>query len=197
MQRKPELKLDWCSYEAAKYAVMHWHYSRAMPAAKLNKIGIWEDDRFVGVIIFGRGATPRLLERYGLKQTEGCELVRIAMRDHYHPVSRCVAIAIKILKKHNPGLRLIVSFADPEQNHKGGIYQAGNWIYTGRTQPESRVLYKGRIMHRRSAGSVRGSIKGLVQTEKTWKHRYLYPLDKEMRIQVEALRQPYPKAPKA
>ena len=27
-QSKPTLKLDWCSHEAAKYAVEHWHYSK-------------------------------------------------------------------------------------------------------------------------------------------------------------------------
>jgi len=100
VQEKPNLRLDWCSFKAAKYAVEHWHYSKVMPAAKLNKIGMWENERFVGAIIFGRGAAPNLLKPYGLKQTEGCELVRIAMRDHYHPVSRCVAIAIRMLKKH-------------------------------------------------------------------------------------------------
>ena len=31
---KADLKLDWCSYQAAKWAVEHWHYSKTMPVAK-------------------------------------------------------------------------------------------------------------------------------------------------------------------
>ena len=52
------LHLDWCSYEAAKYAVEHWHYSHSLPIGKLVKIGVWEDDQFIGAVVFGYGANP-------------------------------------------------------------------------------------------------------------------------------------------
>ena len=48
MSDKVDLRLDWCSYEAAKYAVEHWHYSKRMPKSKLAKIGVWEDGEFIG-----------------------------------------------------------------------------------------------------------------------------------------------------
>ncbi len=35
-----DLRVDWCSHKAAKYAVTHWHYSRTMPSGKLAKIGL-------------------------------------------------------------------------------------------------------------------------------------------------------------
>jgi len=47
-QNKVELKLDWCSYQAAKYAVENWHYSKCMPVGKLVKIGVWEDKKYIG-----------------------------------------------------------------------------------------------------------------------------------------------------
>ena len=28
MSSKPKLHIDWCSHEAAKFAVMNWHYSK-------------------------------------------------------------------------------------------------------------------------------------------------------------------------
>ena len=37
-----DLRLDFCTHEAAKHAVLRWHYSRAMPSAKLVRIGVWE-----------------------------------------------------------------------------------------------------------------------------------------------------------
>jgi hypothetical protein len=59
------LYLDWCSHEAAKFAVEHWHYSKVIPKSKLAKIGVWEDGTFIGAIIFGVGATADLVKAYG------------------------------------------------------------------------------------------------------------------------------------
>jgi len=75
-----ELLVDWCSYEAAKYAVMHWHYSRSMPTPPRLTIGAWEDGVFIGVVIFSRGSNNNMLKPYDLEITEGCELTRIALR---------------------------------------------------------------------------------------------------------------------
>ena len=128
---KSDLKLDWCSHSAARYAVEHWHYSRRMPSGKLVKIGAWERGEFVGAIIYGRGATPEIGKPYGLEQTEICELVRIALKEHVSPVSRMIAVSLRMLKRWSPGLRMVVSFADTTQGHHGGIYQASGWCYTG------------------------------------------------------------------
>ena len=47
-----DLRVDWCDYQAAKYAVMHWHYSKAMPAGRNVYLGVWESNRFVGAVLF-------------------------------------------------------------------------------------------------------------------------------------------------
>ena len=107
IREKVNTKLDWCSYDAAKYACQKWHYSRCIPAGKLAKIGVWENDIFIGAIIYGRGATSALVKQYGLKMNEGCELVRIALNNHKTEVSRLIAISIKLLKRQFPGLHLI------------------------------------------------------------------------------------------
>jgi len=52
-----KLKLDWCSYAAAKYAVERWHYSQTMPSPPRVQIGVWEDDSFIGCVLFSRGAS--------------------------------------------------------------------------------------------------------------------------------------------
>ena len=39
---KTILKLDWCSHDAALYAVKHWHYSKSLPCSKTARIGVWE-----------------------------------------------------------------------------------------------------------------------------------------------------------
>jgi hypothetical protein len=194
-----ELVVDWCSYEAAKYAVMHWHYSGTIPANKSNRLGVWEDDEYIGAVIFGLGASPSLGKPYGLGIFEVCELTRVAMKEHDSPVTQIVAQAIRKLKQKNPDLRLIVSFADPFHDHHGGIYQAGNWIYAGKT--DSSVVYKlptGELADpRRFNGHGHNTPKqipaGTRKVRTPGKHRYLYPLDRAMRRQIEPLAQPYPK----
>ena len=190
---KAELKIDWATHEAAKFAVLNWHYSQAMPAGKLVKIGAWEDGRFIGVVIFGRGANNNIGKPYGLPQIAACELVRIALRDHKTPVSKVAAIAMRFLQKNSPGLRLVISYADPLQGHHGGIYQAGNWIYCGTSQAQQGVMHNGKVMHKRTANSLFGTIKGMQKSPVMWKHKYLMPLDNEMRKRILPLSKPYPK----
>ena len=128
---KPELRLDWCSYDAALYSVKRWHYSKSMPCAKTARLGVWEDGKFIGALVFAWGANNRLAEEYGLEIIECAELCRVALTTHETPVSKPISIACKMVKRAMPGLRLIVSFADPERNHVGTVYQGAGWIYVG------------------------------------------------------------------
>ena len=98
---KPELRIDWATHEAAEYACKNWHYSRCLPAGKLVKVGAWEDGKFIGVVLFGRGASPTLGAKFALTQETCVELVRIALRNHKTEVSRIAAIAMRFLKKSN------------------------------------------------------------------------------------------------
>ena len=69
----PQLKIDWATHEAAKYACEKWHYSGCLPVGKLVKVGAWEDKKFIGVVLFGRGANYNMVKGYGLGQDQGCE----------------------------------------------------------------------------------------------------------------------------
>lgn len=197
---KAILIIDFCDYKAAKYAVEHWHYSRSMPAGKVVKIGVWENSIFIGVILFSRGANNNIGSPYGLGVTEICELTRVALNQHVNPVSKILAIAIKMLSKQSPGLKLVVSYADQNQGHHGGIYQACNWVYVGGTKiSQARVkLSNGKVVHLRTFNSKHGNIAPIqVGAEYFFdaypKYKYLYPLTPEMRDKIEPLRKPYPK----
>lgn len=191
---RPELLVAPCSYQAAKYAVEKWHYSRVMPAGKTVKWGVWENESFIGAVVFSFGANNHIGSPYGLAQIEVCELVRIALRGHITPTSRIVTAAMNCQRRQSPGLRLMVSYADPEQGHIGAIYQAMNWLYVGHSQPQRETLRPdGRIMHKRTAHSLYGTIRGLERSRVLWKYKYLYPLDRAMRRQIAPLAQPYPK----
>lgn len=195
---KPTLKIDWCSHEAAKHAVVNWHYSGSLPVGKSVKVGAWEDGKFIGVVIFAYGANNNIGKPYGLQQVECCELVRVALANHKTAVSKIVAIALRFLKKYSPGVRLVVSYADTAQGHHGGIYQAGNWIFTGTSKGATQYVLNGRIVHSMQiqtyirAGKLT-SRAGLEKVTAGDKHKYLMPLDEAMRAQIAPLSKPYPK----
>ena len=205
---KADLRIDWATHEAAKHACETWHYSKSVPVPPLVKIGAWEQGKFIGAIIFSRGANNNLLKPFGLSQTEGCELTRIALASHMSPVSRIVRLAIEFLKRNSPELRLIVSFADPSVGHHGGVYQAGNWTYTGRQPPTVEFIapdgkqWHGRMVSKDGKIKVQGVYRKCWRTdqckpvEKPGKHRYLMPLDDAMRTQIAPLAKPYPKRAK-
>lgn len=201
---KTDLKIDWATHEAAKYACVNWHYSKSVPVPPLVKVGAWERDKFIGVVIFSRGASYNLMSPYGLTQVEGCELTRIALTKHDAPVSRIVRLALQFLKRNSPELRLIVSFADPQYGHHGGVYQAGNWVFVGNTTSSKEYWHNGKRLHSRQVSekgwniqqgakrkTVRPSECKIVST--LGKHRYLMPLDADMRERIMLLAKQYPK----
>jgi hypothetical protein len=186
-----ELKL--VNQQAALYAVKNWHYSRSLPSGKLFKIGVFENNKYIGVIIFSRGASPYLGYALGLDQTQICELTRVALDKHQAPVSQLLAESLKILKQFNPGLECVISFADPSENHKGGIYQAGNWIYTGKSNAVVEYFINNKWMHTRNAYH---HPKRPTAASRTMpgKFRYLFPLEKKLKRKLLKLALEYPHA---
>ena len=126
--------------------------------------------------------------------------------------SQAVALSLKMLKKHCPLVRLVVSFADCDQNHLGTIYQATNWIYTGCAGEDygtamPQYLIHGKPMHNRSVqqklrkyhvpcnlDNARKYIDPKAELiASKGKRKYLFPMDKKMRKKIEHLAKPYPK----
>ena len=192
------LRVEWCSSQAARYAVMRWHYSQTMPPIKTVRVGVWWDDQFKGAVIFSRACRNQHL-MFGLRPEEVCELGRVALDRHegFH-VTEVVARAIRLLKQRCPDLRLVVSFADPAVGHIGRIYQAGNWIYTGESAAARMLVHQGKRLHRRHyTGHTFDNPRAKPPPGSVWvpvpgKHRYLMPLDRRMRKAIEPLRKPYP-----
>ena len=195
---KSELRVDWATHEAAKFAVLNWHYSKSMPVGKIVKVGAWESGKFIGVVLFAYGANNNIGKPFGLPQTSCCELVRVALHKHTTPVSQIVAQALRLLKRANPGIRLVISYADTQQGHHGGIYQAGNWLFTGTSDGATQYVLDGRVVHSMQiqtyirAGKLK-SRAGLETVTAGDKHKYLMPLDDDMRKQIAHLAKPYPK----
>jgi hypothetical protein len=190
---KPELKIDWATHEAAKYACENWHYSKCMPAGKTVKIGVWEFNKFIGVVIYSYGANNNAAKSFGVSQYECCELTRVALTNHYTPVSRVLSISIKMLKKVCPKLKVLFSYSDlSDQGHHGGIYQANGWTYLGERKTSNKGAYyliNGKQMHGRSArakyGNEKNFPKGWSHVASKTKHLYVKILDNDYTLKFK------------
>lgn len=192
-----ELKVDYCSREAAEFAVQRWHYSKCLPAGSLVTIGVWEDGKYIGCAIFSRGSNNHIHCPYDLKINEVAELTRVALNNHKTFVTKILKEAMARLKAMCPDLKLLVSYADANQSHLGIIYQAGNWLYTGLGKSTKQFYFKGKWRHQRTASALKLKSKEIydkLETRKILnKYRYIMPLDKATRKKVLPLSKPYPK----
>lgn len=202
MADRSELRLDFATSEAVRFACERFHYSRSVPTPPLVPFGVWERDDFRGVVVFSRGASAAIGSPFSLTQREVCELTRVALHEHSAPVSRIVAVALRLLRRHSTGLRLVVSFADPAQGHVGTIYQAGGWTYIGQTRPTRYWRDPtGRLWHPRMVSSsgwrrVYGEPRPVVRPDECevvvmpGKHKYARAFDSSLVLTA----QPYPRA---
>ena len=208
------MKLTRANAKAIKYACMKFHYAKAVPVNTLGYNVYNDAGEWCGVVVFGTGATPNMARPYGLSQGEVLELVRVALNGKQESTSKALGIALRLLKKDCPMCKLVISFADCDQNHIGTIYQATNWIYTGtnnagalgafiihgkKTHPKSvyaqMVVIDGKKVHcPQTIDAVRKYLDPDAQVFKTQgKRKYIYPLTKQMREKVLPLAKPYPK----
>ena len=203
---KPKLLVAPCAANAAKYAVEHWHYSKSMPSGPIWRLGVWEDDTFIGVVLFGRGSAKNIGRPFALKQSEIVELARVALSKHRTHVSRILAISTRLLYQNNPGLRLIVSLADPAQEHHGGIYQGAGWSYIGTAGKDYKIRVHGRALQSRTVAAqyntmsvkwIRANVDpDCCMVPVPLKHKYAIALDKSLQPMLDRMSQPYPKRPK-
>jgi hypothetical protein len=204
---KCDLKVDWATYKAAKYACEHWHYSGKMPVNKTARLGVWENDKYIGCVVFscGSAGVGNIAKTFGLKSCCVAELSRVALTHHKSYVTRIIKLTLRLLRRSQNNLRLVVSYADPEQKHEGKIYQAGNWMYVGRSAKDKAYIDRnGRRWHSRSVSNTGFKIHCGIKTRCPKpsdmqevivepKYKYLMPLDSEMRKRILPLSKPYPK----
>lgn len=154
------MRLEKASFKAVKYACLKFHYAKRVPVCRISYSVFNNKGEWCGVICYGSGAGDKVAKHFELKQGQCCELVRVALNGKQEQTSKALAISLKLLKKQCPLLQLVYSYADVDQNHKGIIYQATNWIYLGQSEPyPGGYVIKGKEMHLRS---VSAKLKGKV-----------------------------------
>lgn len=195
------MRLEIASHKAIKYACMNFHYAKAVPVNTFGYSVFNNENEWCGVVLYGTGANKYLGKQYNLKQGEYLELVRVALNGKQCTTSKALALSLKLIKTKIPLCKLIISYADIDQNHFGVIYQATNWFYTGNVK--SNLFYKvnGKLYHNRSMFKkgvspidyAKSLDKNAQIIKSEGKIKYIYPLDKSLIPLCKSLSKPYPK----
>ena len=111
------------------------HYSGKVVNNSQLHIGVFWHGSLEGAFQFGPSLDKRKLQGLvaGTKWHEFIELNRLAFTDVLprNSESRAIAVAMRLLKKHAPQLKWVVSFADATQCGDGTIYRASGFVLTG------------------------------------------------------------------
>jgi hypothetical protein len=118
------------------------HYAKRWPSIT-HAYGLFRDGELVGVVTYGTPPSSPL--RNGVAGPAFAphilELNRLCLRDNLpNEASRLVGASLRRL----PNERIVISFADTEQKHKGIIYQACNFTYHGLSAKRTDWKVKGK-----------------------------------------------------
>ena len=188
----------------AKHLLVRNHYLHSFPGGTQHSFGVFSKNRLAGAITFGVGPTNghRLVD--GAEARDCLTLTRLWLCDDLpkNSESRVIGFSLKSLGRYT-GVKFVLSYADPAQEHVGTIYQATNWIYTGPSsamplydigdgvQRHSRTLSHNIGSHSMRHFADHGvTVKKIPQQPK---HRYVYFLDKRWRSRLRGPEHSYPK----
>jgi hypothetical protein len=190
------MKLEIASKKAIQFACLNFHYSKVCPAQSLGYSVFNNKNEWCGVILFGGGAGAYMGRPFGLFYGQYLELTRMALNGKQESTSKAMSIAIKLIKKSNPTVKLLISYADKGQEHIGTIYQATNWYFVEDIESSGEeVFYKGRWSHNRTPSSKLSVIeyRKLEKRKKAGKYKYIYPLHNSILPLCNRLKKDYPK----
>ena len=166
--------------------------------------------KLIGVALYGHPVGFRVVKSISeeLNDNDVLELKRLWIEDGYgkNIESYVISQTLKMLKKDSPKTKVVISYADRNENHKGIIYRATNWLYQGfdigrgdafmYRYPDTKEWLTDRAIGAKlGTNSLHGVLKKIPDMEykvKFRKHRYLYFLcsKKEKKELIDALKHP-------
>ena len=121
--------------QEANALVRRVHYSGKVVNNSQIHIGAFLNGKLEGAMQFGPSLDKRKIQGLveGTGWNEFIELNRMAFTDNLprNSESRAIAIAMKLLRKHAPHIKWVVTFADGAQCGDGTIYRASGFLLTG------------------------------------------------------------------
>ena len=177
-----------------------------------------EDDNLIGCLVFGypvgRSAAASFSDCINIDEV--WELTRLVVLDNYgkNIESYCIGAALRYIKRNHNHIKVILSYADSEQGHQGGIYKATNAYYQGTavalmpnfsvslTKNPYKWIHSRTVSERYGSHNIEKLKKAIGKTfwrkQESGKHRYFWILTnkKERKTILKTLKHPcidYPK----
>jgi len=153
MGRAKEIILKVISSQIAKDFIQKHHYSRKVVNKSNLHFGVFLDGKMHGAMSYGSpiDKSKVLPLVSGALWNEMLELNRMAFDDYLpkNSESRCISISIKLIKKHAPHIKWILSFSDGTQCGDGTIYRASGFLLTGISKNTNTCkLPNGEVIHK-------------------------------------------------
>ena len=194
MGRAKEIIVKVIPAKIANEFVKKHHYSgKVVPNSTLH-FGAFLDDKLHGVLSYGpsinKKGTINLVKNTGWN--EFIELNRMAFDDYLpkYSESRCIAISIRLIKKHAPQIKWVISFSDGTQCGDGTIYRASGFQLVGIAENTAlRINPKtGEAMHVIQAHHLKMSNEFRKwQPTKGYQLKYIYLIDKRCELTMPVL----------
>ena len=209
MGRAKEIRVKVIPAKIANEFVKKHHYSGKVAPTSILHFGCFLDNQLHGVLSFGYPIDKKNVIGYveDTKWNGFVELNRMAFDDYLpkYSESRCIAVSMKLIKKHAPHVKWVLSFADGTQCGDGTIYRASGFSLIGITKNSTiHIMPNGfkfaDIGLRGSSSQLRKKV-GYTVGEKFSKFkersgakrlvgfqlRYIYLIDKSCKITVPIL----------
>ena len=180
-------------YQETLPFILGVHYARRVPSIQYA-FGYFEGGELMGVVTYGQPASPSLCKGIAGEENRGnvLELNRLVFYPQFNGNNRAsilVGRSLKMLPHHT----FVVSYADyGGWGHIGYIYQATNFLYTGKSKARTDIFSESGHSRHYKKGEQR-------RVNRTEKYRYVYLVgDKRERKKMrQELRYPiikdYPK----
>lgn len=121
--------------DTANELVRRVHYSGKIVNNSQIHMGVFYNGKLEGAMQFGPSLDKRKIQPLveGTLWNEFIELNRMAFTEALprNSESRALAVAMRLLRKHAPHLKWVVTFADGTQCGDGTIYRAAGFVLTG------------------------------------------------------------------
>ena len=141
MGRVKDIQIKVIPASVANDFIKKHHYSGRVAMSALLHFGAFLDDELHGVLSYGNPIDKRRV--LGLVKDTGwnemLELNRMAFDDFLpkNSESRCIAVTLKLIRKHAPHVKWILSFSDASMCGDGSIYRACGFYLTSIKQNKS------------------------------------------------------------
>lgn len=135
MMKAKDIRVTAIDARSANTFIRKHHYSKKVVPNSTLHFGCFYENELLGVLSFGNSinkkGTINLVK--GTGWNEFIELNRMAFHDKLprNSESRCIAVCIRLIKKHCPHIKWIISFADATQCGDGTIYRASGFKLVG------------------------------------------------------------------